>query len=224
MFRRGEAGKDCLDTQTLRQRPYFRQPGRRKLLGHVFIDRVHQHFERRVVPLWHVRAARVEQLDAAAVWVAEAKRSPRKQVLEQLRIFAESGRLMLREVLALSLVDEKRDELFGDHAQNFGDGIHESRLAAGDQDQPVVENEQARLGEQERVAALGFKHRNDPGACSADDALPDPVAQSAQGRKARGHDQLQLLFGAFEKTLGHHGTPHHAQMRHERNRERRILA
>lgn len=224
MFRSSEARKNLIDTRTPCQRAIPGQLRRRKLLGHVFVDHVHEHFERRVVLLWLVRTGGMKQVDTTAVLVTEAKGSSGKHVLEPSRVFEKGRRLMLGEMLALSFVNEERDGLFGYRLQNFGDRVDENRLTACDEDQPIVENEQTRLRQQIGVAMLASEHGYDLGPCGRDDTLPDTVAQGAQGREVRCHDELQLLFWAFEKTLGHHWKSHHAQKRDECNQEARILA
>ena len=224
MFRSSEARKNLSDTRTPRKRAIAGQMRRRKLLGHVFVDHMHEYFERRVSLLWLVRADGMKQVDTAALLVTEAEGSSGKDVFEPSRVFEEGRRLMLGEMLTLSLVDEERDGLFGYRPQNFGDRIDEYRRTTCDEDQPIVEDEQTRLRQQIGVAMLASEHGYDLGPCGRDDALPDAVAQGAQGREVRCHDELKLLFCAFEKTLGHHGKSHHAQKRDECNQERRILA
>jgi hypothetical protein len=94
----------------------------------------------------------------------------------------ERARLVLREVLALTLVHEEGDRFFRNRLQDLRDGVHQRRLAAGDQDEPIVEYEQTGLGQEIRVGVLAADDRDNLGAGRLDDAPPYFVAQGAQGR------------------------------------------
>ena len=166
----------------------------------------------------------MKHLDVMAVLVAETNRASGQHRLQAARIVVEGRRLMLRIVLILALVHEKRDRFGRNRLKKSLDGVDKSGLPARNHHEPIVKNEQARLRKEITIAMLVAKHRQDLGPGSRDDAPPHVVAQRTERREVRCHDQLQLLFGSFEEVRRRHQRAHDAQMRAECKHERRILA
>jgi len=185
---------------------------------------VHEDLERRVTRLGLVRPRRVKHLNEVTVFFAEPDGAAGDQGLEPTCVLVKRGRLVLRVVLALSLVDQERDVLDGNVSQDFLECVDERGLPARDHGEPIVVHEKAGLREKIGVALLGAKNGQDLCASRLDDAVPDLFAQRSQRSSFRSDDQLQFLFGSLEEARRDHAGAHDAHMCLECKRRGRLLA
>ncbi len=175
--------------------------------GRLAIQLVHQHFHGHVAGFAILGSIQVVEVQVVFLFLAEAHRLSGQQLVQRHSVFMKTRRLPVREDLVLALENEEVHVLGGNVLQQFGHRIDEASLAAGDHQHLVLEDEQARLGQQVRVAVLGRHAREDVRPRGLDDLAPAAVAQSTQTGDGAGNHQLDFFLGAFEEWVGHRVGP-----------------